>query len=82
MNEEEKNECLTKAELQEKIDSLQKELTETKKSKDYWYDLWRTASTKVDVYKNRLRCLQHTCKTMGDLIGELDINAVVTEEEV
>lgn len=82
MNEEEKNECLTKAELQEKIDSLQKELAETTRSKDYWYGLWRTASTKVDVYKNRLRCLQHTCKAMGDIIGELDINAVVTEEDV
>ncbi len=82
MNEEEKNECLTKAELQEKIDSLQKELTETKKSKDYWYDLWRTASTKVDVYKNRLRCLQHICMKQGDIIGDLDINAVVTEDEV
>jgi hypothetical protein len=34
-----------------------------------------------NAYKDRLEKLQHACRLMGDIIGELDIKAVRGKEE-
>lgn len=63
-----------KAELQKNLDSMTD-------SKNYWYDLWNKVSDMNNAYKDRLEKLQHACRLMGDIIGELDIKAVRGKEE-
>lgn len=92
---EEREECRTKAELEQEIESLraenetlqdakaalQKNLEDMTNSKNYWYDLWNKQYDMNNAYKDRLEKLQHACRLMGDIIGELDIKAVKGKEE-
>ena len=92
---EEREECRTKAELEQELEALRAEnetlqdakktlesnLEEAKNSVSYWYDLWKEVHDKNNAYKDRLEKLQHACRLMGDIIGELDIKAVKGKEE-
>lgn len=85
-----KNECRTKAELEQELEALLaengnlqdakaallKNLEDMTNSKNYWYDLWNKEYDRNNAYKDRLEKLQHACRLMGDIIGELDIKAV------
>lgn len=92
---EERDECRTKAELEQELEALraenetlrgakaelQKNLDGMTDSKNYWYDLWNKVYDMNNAYKDRLEKLQHACRLMGDIIGELDIKAVRGKEE-
>lgn len=93
--EEMKNECRTKAELEQELEalraenetlqdakeSLSKAVEEMTNSKNYWHDQWNEVYDMNNAYKDRLEKLQHACRIMGDIIGELDIKAVKGKEE-
>ena len=92
---DEREECRTKAELEQELEALraenetlrgakaalQKNLEDMTNSKNYWYDLWNKEYDMNNAYKDRLEKLQHACRLMGDIIGELDIKAVKGKEE-
>lgn len=61
--------------------ALLKNLEDMTNSKNYWYSQWNKEYDINNAYKDRLEKLQHACRLMGDIIGELDIKAVKGKEE-
>lgn len=73
--------CRTKAELLEEIESLKNQLSEVKKDKSYWYENWSKQYDKNDVYVKRLKAMQHAIALLASMVGEVDITALTTEEK-
>lgn len=85
-----REECRTKAELEQDLEALraenetlrgakaalQKNLEEVTNSKNYWCDLWNKEYDMNNAYKDRLEKLQSACRLMGAIIGDLDFKAV------
>lgn len=85
---EEREECRTKAEMEQELLSLQKqvndlkvELTNITSDKNYWVKAWNDEYSKTKVYVKRLQTMQHTITLLAGMVGEIDITALTKEEQ-
>lgn len=88
MEEKEREECRTNAELENEIESLKIQLESTKnereefrKAMSYWADVADVEKNKTSVYEKRLKAMQHTITMLAGMIGEVDVTALTKEEQ-
>lgn len=85
---EEREECRTKAEMENEIESLKIQLESTKnereefrKAMSYWADIADVERNKTSVYEKRLKAMQYTITILAGMIGEVDVTALTKEEQ-
>lgn len=79
--EEMKNECRTKAEMEQEIESLRKQVEDLTSDKNYWLKVWNEEYAKNKVYVKRLQTMQHTIALLAGMVGEVDVTALTKEEK-